>query len=337
MTCPVPTSSFVSSFGAPRVGHTHQGVDMMAPDGSPIYAPESGVYRQHGNDSFYLDGASGTQYFGTHLQEHVHADGPVNAGDLIALVGHTGNASPDGPHLHFEIHPAGGSAIDPYPATFAACNGPSADARALGFVAEVGAPPAAPYTPVEVADFVEKVKGERPTVVESYAAASYFNRAERQVAPPTYPYSVREVRLWWNATHHPDIDRPTAVRLTAYMTAVVEIRLGQYLLAVYLSRVHASSCSGPADCAAMIRSVFASVGVDGNAGVRVATCESGLNPRASNGGRYLGLFQQAAAYWAGRAAQYGMAGRSAFDPYANAYVSARMVAAGGWGPWECKP
>mgnify|MGYP003440956471 CR=1 FL=1 len=41
---------------------------------------------------------------------------------------------------------------------------------------------------------------------------------------------------------------------------------------------------------------------------------------------------------AGRAASYGQSGRSAFDPWANAVVSAGMVRdTGGWSHWSCKP
>jgi hypothetical protein len=108
-------------------------------------------------------------------------------------------------------------------------------------------------------------------------------------------------------------------------------------VAAYLAAIQPASCSGGESCAALIRSVFSARGLDGDAAVRVAQCESGLNPRASNGGRFLGLFQQAAVYWGGRSAQYGMAGRSAFDPYANAVVSAGMVAGSGWSHWSCRP
>lgn len=114
----------------------------------------------------------------------------------------------------------------------------------------------------------------------------------------------------------------------------------QRLLLDYLAAVDANrSCSGPHDCAGLVQRAFDHMGVGwrGGEAVRVATCESGLNPRATNGS-HDGLFQQADAYWSGRSAQYGQAGRSAFDPWANAVVSAGMVRdTGGWSHWSCKP
>lgn len=124
MACPVPSATFVSSWGAPRTGHSHQGVDMMADFATPILAPEAGVYEQHGSESFYLHGQSGTLYFGTHLGGHLAPSGPVTRGQPVGLVSNTGNASGGSPHLHFEIHPGGGAAVDPYPATLEACTRP---------------------------------------------------------------------------------------------------------------------------------------------------------------------------------------------------------------------
>ena len=238
MPCPGPTSPFVSSFGAPRSGHTHQGVDMMAADGTPIYAPESGTYRTHGNDSFYLHGASGTTYFGTHLQGHARGDGPVTAGELVAYVGHSGNASASAPHLHFEIHPSGGPAIDPYPATSAACSGPSPEVlAAVRYVAEVG-------------------------------------------APPSFPFTRLEVQRWYNHLYDPNIGVARAQRLADYMNGVVEVRLGQYLLAVYLSRVQSAQHSDL---------VWRWQGV--------AECESGGNWATNTGNGYYGGVQFLLSTW----------------------------------------
>ena len=124
MACPVPGSTFVSSFGAPRTGHTHQGVDMMADFGTVIVAPESGTFSGDG-ESFYLYADSGTTYFGTHNGGDLTGPGRVTRGQPISTVSNTGNAAGGSPHLHFEIHPGGGAAVDPYPATLEACSNPS--------------------------------------------------------------------------------------------------------------------------------------------------------------------------------------------------------------------
>ncbi|MET0148422.1 MAG: M23 family metallopeptidase, partial [Acidimicrobiales bacterium] len=122
ITCPVPSATFVDTWGAPRAGHTHQGVDMMAVEGAPVYAPASGNVEHRavglGGLSFFLYGDNGDTYFGTHMSGYA-GGGHVAAGTLIGYVGQTGNAGT--PHLHFEIWPGGGAAVNPYPATAAAC------------------------------------------------------------------------------------------------------------------------------------------------------------------------------------------------------------------------
>lgn len=85
-------------------------------------------------------------------------------------------------------------------------------------------------------------------------------------------------------------------------------------------------------------------GVDPEAAIAVARCESSLRPSAigGTGGNYYGLFQHHRDYWAGRWALWGVHGRwrvpnDPLDALANALVTMRMVRAVGWGPWECQP
>jgi murein DD-endopeptidase MepM/ murein hydrolase activator NlpD len=123
ITCPVPGSVFVDSWGAPRSGgRRHEGVDMMAPMGKPVLAPVSGTVSHRSNTigglSFHLNGDDGRYYYGTHLSAY-GSGGHVSAGTVIGFVGDTGNAAGN-PHLHFEIH-INGSPVNPYPYVRAAC------------------------------------------------------------------------------------------------------------------------------------------------------------------------------------------------------------------------
>ncbi len=120
--------SFGDSFGAPRMigttyAHAHQGTDIFAPMGTPLVACERGIVTKVGTDvlggnKLWLKGESGTYYYYAHLS--AFAGGVTNgqlvdAGTLIGYVGDTGNAKGTSPHLHFEIHPDGGPAANPYP------------------------------------------------------------------------------------------------------------------------------------------------------------------------------------------------------------------------------
>ncbi|MDH3308727.1 MAG: hypothetical protein OEO77_14590 [Acidimicrobiia bacterium] len=77
------------------------------------------------------------------------------------------------------------------------------------------------------------------------------------------------------------------------------------------------------------------VGGDVETALRVARCESSLNPNAYNpaGPGYGGLFQHDANAWPNRAAAAGWGGASIFDPYANSAVAAWLVSQSGWSPW----
>jgi len=130
MFCPVDGPvDFIDSWGFARSGgRRHQGVDMMSAHGTPTVAPVSGEVQHRGSSlgglSWYVYGDNGNMYYGTHLQGYENQGvGWVEAGTVIGYVGSSGNASASGPHLHFEIHPGGGSAVNPYPATADACFG----------------------------------------------------------------------------------------------------------------------------------------------------------------------------------------------------------------------
>jgi murein DD-endopeptidase MepM/ murein hydrolase activator NlpD len=129
LVCPVAApNSFRDSWGEPRSGgRRHQGVDIYAAYGAPVVAVESGTILRNqtsslGGLSVFFRGDSGTEYFYTHLSGYAASPGQhVQAGTVIAYLGNSGNAQGGTPHLHFEIHPGGGAAINPYPATRAAC------------------------------------------------------------------------------------------------------------------------------------------------------------------------------------------------------------------------
>jgi murein DD-endopeptidase MepM/ murein hydrolase activator NlpD len=126
-----PPYKFSDSFGAPRLTgtdleHWHQGVDIAAAEGTELYAAERGVITQIspsqlGGNGLWIRGESGVSYYYAHLSRYadVHAGQLVEAGDLVGYVGNTGLFS-TGPHLHFEVHPNGGDAINPYPLLVAA-------------------------------------------------------------------------------------------------------------------------------------------------------------------------------------------------------------------------
>lgn len=129
--CPIARPfHFRDSWGAPRSGgRRHKGVDIFGPMGSDVYAFTNGVILRHshsrlGGIGLYLRGNDGNVYYYAHLRRIAPGYRPgrsVEAGELIAYNGDTGNARGGAPHIHFEAHPGGGRAVNPYPYTAAAC------------------------------------------------------------------------------------------------------------------------------------------------------------------------------------------------------------------------
>jgi murein DD-endopeptidase MepM/ murein hydrolase activator NlpD len=120
--CPVAGAVlFGDTWGDPRSGgRSHQGVDMMAAAGTPLAAIYSGTVslkvNSLGGNTIWLTSGSGDQYYYAHLQSYASglASGQsVSEGQINGTVGSSGNASASFPHLHFEYHPGGGSAVNP--------------------------------------------------------------------------------------------------------------------------------------------------------------------------------------------------------------------------------
>ncbi|MFN2462582.1 MAG: transglycosylase SLT domain-containing protein [Candidatus Dormibacteria bacterium] len=80
----------------------------------------------------------------------------------------------------------------------------------------------------------------------------------------------------------------------------------------------------------IIRGAAARYGVDPNQLLRVAICESGLNPNAYNPSGASGLFQFKPATF------YGHGGHNIWDPADQADVAARMFSQGQAGQWTCR-
>ncbi|MET9553329.1 peptidoglycan DD-metalloendopeptidase family protein [Streptomyces sp. NPDC006645] len=93
----------------------HTGIDFPVSYGTPVMAATDGTVRTQWNSAYgnmaIVTAADGTETWYCHLSSTKIRSGSVKAGDEIAYSGNSGNST--GPHLHFEVRPGGGSAIDP--------------------------------------------------------------------------------------------------------------------------------------------------------------------------------------------------------------------------------
>jgi murein DD-endopeptidase MepM/ murein hydrolase activator NlpD len=104
-------------------GRGHKGVDMLAPRGTENVAVVPGTFESRfwggGGLTLFLMGDDGNTYVYMHLLRVVGEPRHVDAGELIGLTGASGNASAY--HTHFEFHPGGQEAVDPYPLVSSHC------------------------------------------------------------------------------------------------------------------------------------------------------------------------------------------------------------------------
>jgi murein DD-endopeptidase MepM/ murein hydrolase activator NlpD len=127
---------YIDDFGDPRGQGSHEGNDILVARRSPVVAVEDGKIKWWTTSAragcmLYLYGKSGTTYLYIHLNNDrtlqndnsggctgggtfTAADGSrVSAGQQIAWSGDSGDADGN-PHLHFEVHPGDGAAVDPF-------------------------------------------------------------------------------------------------------------------------------------------------------------------------------------------------------------------------------
>jgi murein DD-endopeptidase MepM/ murein hydrolase activator NlpD len=117
--------SFVDTYLAPRAGYRkHQGVDIFAISGTPVYAVVNGIVEEKavnplgGNKLWIRSPGDNWRYYYAHLSGYapgISNGSRVKKGQVIGYVGNTGNARTTPPHLHFESHVPGGAATNPYP------------------------------------------------------------------------------------------------------------------------------------------------------------------------------------------------------------------------------
>ena len=102
--------------------HQHQGNDVFAAFDAPVRAVVDGTVRFEvgglGGNALYLTAPDGTYYYMAHLNgfnRDLANGAAVKQGQIIGYNGDSGNAKGGAPHVHFEIHPRGGAAVDPKP------------------------------------------------------------------------------------------------------------------------------------------------------------------------------------------------------------------------------
>ncbi|MGI8983913.1 MAG: M23 family metallopeptidase [Acidimicrobiales bacterium] len=109
----------------PRFGppfHPHQDTDIFGARGTPVRAPAGGTVRFEdgglGGKAAYVTQSDGTFYYMAHLDgfaKNLRAGSVVRQGDVVGYLGDSGNAVGGSPHVHFEVHPRGGAAVNPKP------------------------------------------------------------------------------------------------------------------------------------------------------------------------------------------------------------------------------
>ncbi|WP_406479118.1 peptidoglycan DD-metalloendopeptidase family protein [Streptomyces platensis] len=116
---PVKQHGLSAQFGQAGVNwmSLHTGIDFPVSYGTPVMSATDGTVRTQWNSAYgnmaIVTAPDGTETWYCHLSSTKIRSGSVKAGDQIAYSGNSGNST--GPHLHFEVRPGGGAAVDPLP------------------------------------------------------------------------------------------------------------------------------------------------------------------------------------------------------------------------------
>ncbi len=119
----VEKKQIANTWHAPREsGRRHEGQDIFAPRGTPIFSATDGYVAHIGDNSLggqtvSIVGAGGRRYYYAHLEAYAPglAEGDyVTTQTMLGYVGTTGNAAGTPPHLHFGVYALGG-ATNPLP------------------------------------------------------------------------------------------------------------------------------------------------------------------------------------------------------------------------------
>ncbi|MGW5252720.1 peptidoglycan DD-metalloendopeptidase family protein [Streptomyces sp. NPDC004012] len=117
---PVTQKGLSAYFGQAGVNwmSVHTGIDFPVSYGTTVMAATDGTVTTKWNSAYgnmmIVTAKDGTETWYCHLSSYRVVSGAVvKAGQPIAYSGNSGNST--GPHLHFEVRPNGGAAIDPLP------------------------------------------------------------------------------------------------------------------------------------------------------------------------------------------------------------------------------
>ncbi|WP_458388745.1 M23 family metallopeptidase [Sphingomonas sp. F9_3S_D5_B_2] len=128
----IRSQQLTDTFDAARSqGRRHDAIDIMAAERTPVIAASDGTVEKlfnsvRGGMTIYERSPDQKwMYYYAHLSAYapgLHEGQQVKRGQVIGLVGHTGDASPSGPHLHFAVNTMApgerwwnGTPINPYP------------------------------------------------------------------------------------------------------------------------------------------------------------------------------------------------------------------------------